>query len=92
MKKYLESEETQEAVNTIKQLDLPNKLLAEMISYLMVHTLEKSDENRDSVSKLIIKLKDAGIINSDNFMEVSFHQFCLMFQIISKKNWSEDEV
>lgn len=42
-----------------------------MLLGLMVQTLDRCEEDRDAVSKLIIAMKEAGVITPQQFMDVS---------------------
>ena len=52
-------------------LYLFSRYLPELVSYFIQHALDKSDSDREDVSKLITELKSAGVISSEAFMEVS---------------------
>ena len=40
-----------------------------MVKYIIRQSLDAADTDRENVTKLIVGLKEAGIINSDNFMD-----------------------
>jgi len=66
---YLSDKDVQVATNKVKEIKIPRKLLPDMMLGLMVQTLDKSDDDRDLVSKLIIALKENGVITPQQFMD-----------------------
>jgi len=66
---YLNGGETKPAVVETKSLNPPKKYLPEMVSYLILHTLDRSDTDRENVSKLMKAFRDDNIINADQFMD-----------------------
>lgn len=72
---YLEEPDVNKAVEAVKDMHAPKRYMPELISYLIIQTLDKSDENRENISKLISALKEQSLITSDNFMEVCCEDF-----------------
>jgi len=66
---YLSDKDVQVAIDKVKEIKIPKKMLPEMMLSLMVQTLDKSDEDRDLVSKLIIAFKENGVITPQQFMD-----------------------
>lgn len=71
LKTYFEEVDAEAAATTIKELKPPRKFLNELVSYVILESLDKNDNDRDNISKLICEFKKEGVITSDHFMEVS---------------------
>lgn len=64
-----------DAVCDIKEMNVPKRLIPEMLNQIMLDSLQKSDAEQELSMKLIDDLKTEGIINADQFMQ-SFKQVC----------------
>ena len=68
---YLGEPDVNKAVEAIQDMHAPQSYMAELLSHMVIQTLDKSDEDRENISKLISVLKKESVITSDQFMEVS---------------------
>ncbi|XP_069891502.1 eukaryotic translation initiation factor 4 gamma 2 [Dipodomys merriami] len=66
---YLNSGNTNEAVNSVREVRAPKHFLPEMLSKVIILSLDRSDEDKEKASSLISLLKQEGIATSDNFMQ-----------------------
>ena len=44
--------------------------MPELVTYVILRSLDKSDTDREAVSRLLIAIKGDGLVNSATFMEV----------------------
>ncbi|XP_041366802.1 eukaryotic translation initiation factor 4 gamma 2-like [Gigantopelta aegis] len=70
---FLSNGDYNTAVSTIKQLSVPKMLLPDLLAQLMTETIDKTDEERENVIKLICELKKENLATSDHFMQ-SLHK------------------
>ena len=68
---YFEEIDADAAATSIKELKPPKKYLNELVAYVILESLDKEDNDRDNISKLIAAFKKEGVITGDHFMEVS---------------------
>ena len=75
LKTYFEEVDAEAAAATIKDLKPPKKYLNELVAYVILESLDKDDNDRDNISKLISAFKKEGVLTGDHFMEVTicFH-------------------
>ncbi|XP_057634729.1 eukaryotic translation initiation factor 4 gamma 2 [Chionomys nivalis] len=66
---YLNSGNANEAVNGMREMRAPKHFLPEMLSKVIILSLDRSDEDKEKASSLISLLKQEGIATSDNFMQ-----------------------
>ena len=66
---YLNSGNANEAVNGVREMRAPKHFLPEMLSKVIILSLDRSDEDKEKASSLISLLKQKGIATSDNFMQ-----------------------
>lgn len=66
---YLKNTHTNTAINTLRDARAPKKLMPEAISHMIMQTLDKTDEDRDNISKLVVELKEESMITSEHFIE-----------------------
>uniref|UniRef100_A0A672Q205 Eukaryotic translation initiation factor 4 gamma 2 n=1 Tax=Sinocyclocheilus grahami TaxID=75366 RepID=A0A672Q205_SINGR len=83
---YLNSKNMEDAVSGVKEMKAPKHFLPEMLSKIILCSLERSDEDREQASTLIHTLRTEGFITGDNFMQVSYLAFFFPFSIVS--DWS----
>lgn len=69
---YNNSKNTNEAVNAVKEMKPPKHFLPEMLNKIVVHSLDRSDEDKELTSVLIHELCSEGIITSDQLLQVCF--------------------
>jgi translation initiation factor 4G len=65
----VESNDVQSAAKTILDMKPPKKFVPELISYLILETMDKTDDNREAVSSLICQLKQSSLVNNSNYLE-----------------------
>lgn len=70
MTEYLNSGNANEAVSGVREMRAPKHFLPEMLSKVIILSLDRSDEDKEKASSLISLLKQEGIATSDNFMQV----------------------
>ena len=70
LKTYFEEVDTEAAATAIKELKPAKKYLNELVAYVILESLDKDDNDRDNISKLISAFKEEGVITGDHFMEV----------------------
>ncbi len=61
------------AVNGVREMKAPKHLLPEMLSKMIMCSLESPDEDREHVSALINSLRVEGLVTGENFMQVCIH-------------------
>uniref|UniRef100_A0A672PWB3 Eukaryotic translation initiation factor 4 gamma 2 n=1 Tax=Sinocyclocheilus grahami TaxID=75366 RepID=A0A672PWB3_SINGR len=66
---YLNSKNMEDAVSGVKEMKAPKHFLPEMLSKIILCSLERSDEDREQASTLIHTLRTEGFITGDNFMQ-----------------------
>lgn len=70
MTEYLNNGNANDAVNTVREMRAPKHFIPEMLSKVIIQSLDRSDEDKEKASTLISLLKQEGIATSDNFMQV----------------------
>ncbi|MEE6498800.1 hypothetical protein FKM82_003235 [Ascaphus truei] len=66
---YLNNENAADAINSVKEMRAPNHFIPEMISKIVLQSLDRSDEDKERASALIGILRQEGVATSDNFMQ-----------------------
>uniref|UniRef100_A0A8C5N891 Eukaryotic translation initiation factor 4 gamma 2 n=1 Tax=Gouania willdenowi TaxID=441366 RepID=A0A8C5N891_GOUWI len=69
MTDYMNSKNTDEAVNTAKEMKAPKHLLSEMLNKILVSSLERSDEDKELTSSLIHALCTEGLVTGENLLQ-----------------------
>ncbi|XP_036068069.1 eukaryotic translation initiation factor 4 gamma 2 isoform X1 [Oryzias melastigma] len=69
MTEYLNSKNLTEAVISMRDMKPPKHFLAEMLSRIVVFSLDRSDEDKEHVSTMIHSLHTEGVISGENFMQ-----------------------
>lgn len=70
MTEYLNNGNANDAVNSVREMRAPKHFISEMLSKIILQSLDRSDEDKEKASALINLLKQEGIATSDNFMQV----------------------
>lgn len=70
MADYTSSKNTNEAVKAVKEMKPPKHFLPEMLNKIVVHSLDRSDEDKEHTSVLIHALCTEGVITSEQLMQV----------------------
>ncbi|XP_067123606.1 eukaryotic translation initiation factor 4 gamma 2 isoform X2 [Centruroides vittatus] len=66
---YLNHQNADNAVNAYKDMKVPKKFLADVIIMFMLKTLEKSESDRECISRLLAMLKKDGVLHNNVFLE-----------------------
>lgn len=66
----MKSKNVDEAVNGIKEMKAPKHFLSEMLNKIVVHSLDRSDEDKEHASTLIHALCAEGIVTGEHLMQV----------------------
>uniref|UniRef100_A0A8C1ZW69 Eukaryotic translation initiation factor 4 gamma 2 n=1 Tax=Cyprinus carpio TaxID=7962 RepID=A0A8C1ZW69_CYPCA len=66
---YLSSKNMNDAVNGVREMKAPKHFLPEMLSKMIMCSLESPDEDREHVSTLINTLRMEGLVTGENFMQ-----------------------
>ncbi|MEQ2218148.1 hypothetical protein XENOCAPTIV_030137 [Xenoophorus captivus] len=69
MAEYLNTKNLTEAVNGVRELKAPRHFLPEMLSKIIVCSLDRPDEDKEHASTLIHTLRLEGLITGENFMQ-----------------------
>lgn len=72
MTEYLNSKNIVDAVSGVKEMKAPKHFLPEMLSKIILCSLERTDEDREQASTLIHTLRTEGFITGENFMQVRY--------------------
>lgn len=90
MADYLNSKNTNDAVNAMREMKAPKHFLSEMLNKIVVYSLDRSDEDKENASSLIHALCTEGLVTGENLMQVSVLmcvkfliclKYCLLFEI-----------
>ena len=57
-------------MNGVREMKAPKHFLPEMLSKIIVVSLDRSDEDKEHASTLIHTLRTEGLVTGDNFMQV----------------------
>lgn len=71
MAEYLGSKNLTEAVNGVRDMKAPKHFLPEMLSKIIICSLDRPDEDKEHVSTLIHALRAESLITGENFMQVA---------------------
>jgi len=66
---YLNSKNLDEAVNGVREMKAPKHFLPEMLSKIVILSLERSDEDKEQASTLINALRTEGLITGESFLQ-----------------------
>ncbi|GAB1609027.1 eukaryotic translation initiation factor 4 gamma 2, partial [Argonauta hians] len=66
---YFNSGDIQAATSAIKDLNAPNKFIADSIYKMMINYVDKSDTEREKVMNLIVGMKPESLVTPELFME-----------------------
>ncbi|KAI4901653.1 hypothetical protein NFI96_012831 [Prochilodus magdalenae] len=66
---YLNSKNLEDAVNGFRDMKAPKHFLSEMLSKIILCSLERSDEDKEQASTLIHSLRTEGLVTGENFMQ-----------------------
>lgn len=71
MTDYLNSKNIDEAVNCVREMKAPKHFLPEMLSKIVICSLDCPDEDKEHASTLIHTLRTEGLVTGESFMRVS---------------------
>lgn len=74
VKEYLSSKKISDAVNGVREMRAPKHFLPEILSKIIVCSLDSSDDDKEHVSSLFHALRTEGLIAGENFMQVGFYK------------------
>lgn len=66
---YLNHQNADNAVNAYKDMKVPKKFLSDVIIMFMLKTLEKSESDRECISRLLAMLKKDAVLHNNVFLE-----------------------
>lgn len=92
MTEYLNNGNANDAVNGVREMRAPKHFLPEMLSKIILQSLDRSDEDKEKASELINLLKQEGIATSENFMQVLIYSTIIMgclAYVVQLSNWYE---
>ncbi|XP_074660578.1 eukaryotic translation initiation factor 4 gamma 2-like [Tubulanus polymorphus] len=69
LSEYLQTECIEDACVTMRNMKAPKKFYPDMVALLMIKSVDKTEENRSAVSKLITGMKTDNVITCEHFME-----------------------
>ncbi|XP_053368677.1 eukaryotic translation initiation factor 4 gamma 2a [Clarias gariepinus] len=69
IKEYLSNKKMNDAVNGVREMRAPKHFLPEMLSKMIVGSLESTDDDKEHVSSLFHTLRTEGLITGENFMQ-----------------------
>lgn len=67
----------EDAVNSVREMRAPRHFLPELLSKIILCSLEWSDEDKENVGTLIHTLRTEGLVTGENFMQVIFCVYIL---------------
>uniref|UniRef100_H3BG92 Eukaryotic translation initiation factor 4 gamma 2 n=1 Tax=Latimeria chalumnae TaxID=7897 RepID=H3BG92_LATCH len=66
---YLNNGNINEIVLSMKEMRAPKHFLPEMLSKIVIYSLDRSDDDKEKASSLINLLRHEGIVSGENFMQ-----------------------
>uniref|UniRef100_A0A8B9JU60 Eukaryotic translation initiation factor 4 gamma 2 n=1 Tax=Astyanax mexicanus TaxID=7994 RepID=A0A8B9JU60_ASTMX len=66
---YLNSKNIGDAVNGVREMRAPNYFLPEMLSKIIICSLDSPDEDKEHLSSLIHALRTEGLVTGESFMQ-----------------------
>ena len=77
---FLDGYDTDAALDALRGLKAPRTCMPELVTYLVLRSLDKSDTDREAIAKLIVAAKREELITSQLFMKVR-HMSVLSFTV-----------
>ncbi|XP_077994662.1 eukaryotic translation initiation factor 4 gamma 2-like [Glandiceps talaboti] len=68
LEQYLSDNNISDAINTIRAMKVPRKFMPTVVCQLLTESVEKSEEQREHVSKLIATMNTEGVITEEHFL------------------------
>uniref|UniRef100_A0A3B3QLM6 Eukaryotic translation initiation factor 4 gamma 2 n=1 Tax=Paramormyrops kingsleyae TaxID=1676925 RepID=A0A3B3QLM6_9TELE len=69
MTEYLNSGNVGGAASSVREMKAPKHFLPDMLSKMLLCSLERSDEDKEHTSTLVYALRAEGLISGDNFLQ-----------------------
>lgn len=66
----MNSKNLADAVSGVREMKAPKHFLPEMLSKIIVCSLDRPDEDKEHASTLIHTLRTEGLVSGENFMQV----------------------
>uniref|UniRef100_A0A8C2ZNE5 Eukaryotic translation initiation factor 4 gamma 2 n=1 Tax=Cyclopterus lumpus TaxID=8103 RepID=A0A8C2ZNE5_CYCLU len=66
---YLNNKNIDEAVNAVREMKAPKHFLSEMLNKIVVYSLDRSDEDKEHASSLVLALCTEGLATGENLMQ-----------------------
>lgn len=88
MTEYLNSKNLTDAVCGVREMKAPKHFLPEMLSKIIVCSLDRPDEDKEHASTLIHTLRTEGLITGENFMQVRTQDVYLKVPYDAKFHYS----
>ncbi|XP_018114761.1 eukaryotic translation initiation factor 4 gamma, 2 S homeolog isoform X1 [Xenopus laevis] len=66
---YLNNGNAADAINSVKEMRAPKHFIPEMISKIILQSLDRSDEDKERASELVGVLRQEGVATSEHFMQ-----------------------
>uniref|UniRef100_A0A8C2INL1 Eukaryotic translation initiation factor 4, gamma 2b n=1 Tax=Cyprinus carpio TaxID=7962 RepID=A0A8C2INL1_CYPCA len=89
---YLNSKNMEDAVSGVKEMKAPKHFLPEMLSKIILCSLERSDVDREQASSLIHTLRTEGSITGENFMQASYLSKVNMQKMLPEIDQNKDRM
>lgn len=71
MADFLSSKNINDAVDAVREFKAPKHFLSEMLSKIVVYSLDRSDDDKEGASSLIHALCTEGLVTGENLMQVN---------------------
>lgn len=71
MADYLNNKNIEDSVNAVREMKAPKHFLSEMLNMIVVYSLDRSDEDKEHASTLVLALCTEGLATGENLMQVS---------------------
>ncbi|KAJ0041732.1 hypothetical protein NL108_010573, partial [Boleophthalmus pectinirostris] len=69
MSNYLNNKNVNDAVNSVRDLKPPKHFLSELVSKVVVYSLDRSDEDREHTSTFVHTLCTSGLVTGENLQQ-----------------------
>ncbi|XP_072320773.1 eukaryotic translation initiation factor 4 gamma 2a isoform X2 [Eucyclogobius newberryi] len=69
MSNYLNNKNVEDAVNSVRDLKPPKHFLSELVSKVVVYSLDRSDEDREHASTFVHTLCTGGLMTGENLLQ-----------------------
>uniref|UniRef100_G3PSY6 Eukaryotic translation initiation factor 4 gamma 2 n=1 Tax=Gasterosteus aculeatus aculeatus TaxID=481459 RepID=G3PSY6_GASAC len=66
---YLNNKNIEDSVNAVREMKAPKHFLSEMLNMIVVYSLDRSDEDKEHASTLVLALCTEGLATGENLMQ-----------------------